>query len=632
VLVRRYAKVLALVAMLGLVAAACGGDDGGDTTGPETGATGETTTTGPEEFQQGGTLELGMIGDITTLDPQKSYYSVEWEYFRCCLLRTLLSYNGKPTSEGGAELFPDIAAALPEVSSDGLTWTFTLKSGIFYSPPFEDVEVTAGDFIRAMEREADPEATVGGYNFYYFPIEGFEEFGAGEADSISGLEAPDDSTLVVTTTAPAGEVPALFALNASAPIPPNGDARLGAAEGHTDNYGLHLVATGPYMLLGSEAMDFTLPPDEQPDVAGWDPGQSIQMVRNPSYDPATDGLRPAYPDAINVTIGGDEQDLFNKVQLGELDGIADSGPPSQVLRAYSTDPTLQPFLYINQDDVIRYLEFNLAVPPFDDVNVRKAVNFVVDKAGMRLLRGGESTGQIAGHIITNGLTGNILADYDPYASPNSAGDVEAAKAAMAASAYDSDGDGVCDDPVCDGVLAITDEADPYPDQAALLTENLAAIGITLDIKAFERSTMYAKCSDPATHMGICLAPGWGKDFPDAYTFGPPLFGSAAIFPSCCNRSLLGASSDLLSEAGYDVTEVPSADDAMAVCQALPVGDERVACWADIDVQMMEEFVPFVPYLFDNNVHVTSARIIHYSFDQFAGITAWDQLAIDPATF
>lgn len=626
--VRRYAKVLALVAVLGLVAAACGGDDDGGTTA----TTGETGATDTQEFQQGGTLNLGMVSDITTLDPQKSYYSVEWELYRCCLLRTLLSYNGKPTSEGGAELFPDIATGLPEVSSDGLTWTFTLKSGIFYSPPFQDVEVTSADFVRAMEREADPEATVGGYNFYYFPIEGFEEFGAGEADSITGLETPDDSTLVVTTTAPAGEVPALFALNASAPIPPNGDARLGAAEGHTDNYGLHLVATGPYMLLGSEAMDFSLPPDEQPDVAGWNPGRSIQMVRNPSYDPATDGLRPAYPDAIDITIGGDEADLFNKVQTGELDGVADSGPTAQVLRQYSTDPTLSPFLYVNQDDGVYYLEFNVAMPPFDDVDVRRAVNFVIDKAGLRLVRGGETTGQIAGHIIPDGLENDILVDYDPYASPNSAGDVEAAKAAMANSAYDSDGDGVCDDPVCDGVLAITDEGDPYPDQSPIISENLAAIGITLDIKAFERSTMYATCSDPKTQMGMCLAPGWFKDFPDAYTFGPPLFGSAAIFPSCCNRSLLGASPDLLSEAGYDITEVPSADDLMNACVALPAGDERVSCWADIDVAMMEQFVPFVPYLFANTIHVTSARIINYSFDQFAGLPAWDQQAIDPATF
>jgi hypothetical protein len=44
---------------------------------------------------------------------------------------------------------------------------------------------------------------------------------------------------------------------------------------------------------------------------------------------------------------------------------------------------------------------------------------------------------------------------------------------------------------------------------------------------------------------------------------------------------------------------------------------------------MEEVVPFVPFLFDNNVDITSQRIVNYSFDQFAGLAAWDQLAIAP---
>jgi hypothetical protein len=58
-----------------------------------------------------------------------------------------------------------------------------------------------------------------------------------------------------------------------------------------------------------------------------------------------------------------------------------------------------------------------------------------------------------------------------------------------------------------------------------------------------------------------------------------------------------------------------------------VGDERTTCWAELDKMLMEEIVPWVPYLFDNNVDVISARINNYSFDQFAGIAAWDQLAI-----
>jgi ABC-type transport system substrate-binding protein len=97
---------------------------------------------------------------------------------------------------------------LPEQSADGLTWTFCLKPGVRYAPPLEDVTVTAQDFIRAMEREGCSECSTGGYNFYYSAIEGFDEFVAGEVDSISGLEAPDDSTLIVrTTTHPTGDLP-----------------------------------------------------------------------------------------------------------------------------------------------------------------------------------------------------------------------------------------------------------------------------------------------------------------------------------------------------------------------------------------------------------------------------------------
>jgi peptide/nickel transport system substrate-binding protein len=621
---RRYLSVLALVAVLGLVAAACGGDDEGGT-----GATGATATGATGELQPGGTVELAMLGDVSAaFDPQKEYYSVTWAWYRCCLLRTLLSYNGRTTAEGGADLQPDIASALPEISSDGLTYTFTLKSDVQYGDPFGDVSVTSGDIVRALERESDPDASVGGYNFYYNVIDGFEDFGAGKADSIKGLETPDDSTLVVTLTEPAGYLPYLFSMHASAPIPPNGDAPLGAAEGHTRDYGRFLVATGPYQFLGSENLDFSVPADEQTPVAGYVPGRSVQLVRNPNYDPATDGLRPAYPDGFNISIGGDNNDLYNKVQAGELDGVVDGIVPPNVLRSYSTDPTLQPLLHINPSDASRYVSFNLAEPPFDDVHIRKAFNLALDKAGMRTFRGGESVGEIAGHIMVNSLQNNLLADYDPYATPNSAGDVTAAQAEIAQSKYDTDGDGVCDAPECSNILAATDEADPYPDQAALIQQNMEPLGLTFDVKSFERTTMYAKCNEPEAHVAACLGPGWGKDFPDGYTFADPLFGSAGIFPSCCNYQLVGASPELLSKAGYDVTEVPSVDDQIAEANS-QTGDARFQAWADLDTTLMEQIVPQAPYLFDNNVDITSARIINYSFDQFSGLAAYDQYAISP---
>ena len=144
---------------LALTASACGGGTDEPTQDTDPAATGEAPV--------GGTLKLALQSDVQeAFDPQKEYYGVAWAFDRCCLLRTLLSYNGKTTAEGGADVQPDLASAMPEVSADGLTWTFTLKPGIAYAPPLENVTVTAQDFIRAMEREACGECSTGGYSFY----------------------------------------------------------------------------------------------------------------------------------------------------------------------------------------------------------------------------------------------------------------------------------------------------------------------------------------------------------------------------------------------------------------------------------------------------------------------------------
>ena len=290
-------------------------------------------------------MHIALISDVQdAFDPQKEYSSVTWEYYRCCLLRTLLSYNGQTTDQGGSELRPDLAAEMPVVSDDGLTWTFTLKHGITYAPPMQDVTVTSSDIVRALEREACGTCNVGGYSFYYSAIKGFDAFAAGDADSISGLETPDDSTLVVTLNDPTGDLGYRLAMPASAPIPPlpgEPKARLGAATGHDPNWGQFLVATGPYMFEGSEAMDFSAPPKEQTPVAGYAPGRSIVLVRNPSWDASTDDLRPAYADRIETTIGGTAEDIALKIDSGDIDIGLDAVPPANQVQQYSTDPDLE---------------------------------------------------------------------------------------------------------------------------------------------------------------------------------------------------------------------------------------------------------------------------------------------------
>jgi len=76
------------------------------------------------------------------------------------------------------------------------------QAEIHYAPPLEDVEITAADFVRALMRTASPSGAYTAYPFNYSVVEGFDAYREGEAETITGLETPDEHTLVVRLTSP----------------------------------------------------------------------------------------------------------------------------------------------------------------------------------------------------------------------------------------------------------------------------------------------------------------------------------------------------------------------------------------------------------------------------------------------
>ena len=569
------------------------------------------------------------------LDPQKAYFSDSWELFRCCLLRTLMSYDGASTSQGGAILHPDLAASMPTVSNDGLTWTFHLKPGLHYAPPLGHVEIKAQDIIRALEREANPKASTGGYSFYYSVIEGFDAYAAGQADSISGLEAPDDATLRVHLVSPAGDLGERLAMPAGAPIPPNPAdpaARFGVATGHDDDYGGFLVASGPYMVEGSGALDFSLAPDEQHTASGLVPGKAITLVRNPSWDPASDGIRGAYVNRIEVSVGGTIEEAAAAVDQDRSDLVFYAGPPPQAppdqVRAYQSEPS-KGTVSIEPRDFLRYVSMNLAVPPLDDIHVRKAMNLVLDKARLQAIRGGPTATEVIGHVALNSLENNLLLNYDPYATPGHAGSVDLARKEMALSKYDKNGDGMCDAAACSGVLALGLNTSPiFISQSREIRKELAEIGIRIELKLMAPDQAFAKLADPKNHVALALTISWGKDYLNASNYFAPLFAAASIGSpgSATNYSMLGATPEQLRTWGYHVTEVPSVDDRINSC-LVQLGEAQLRCWADLDQYLMENVVPWVPYQSDSHIQVVPSRIVRYSYDQFADLPALDQIAL-----
>jgi peptide/nickel transport system substrate-binding protein len=623
----RHLRTFAAVAVLALAAVACSGGGGG----------GGTQSPAGEKPQKGGTLQIAQLGDVTAaFDPQKEYYQVSFAYYSCCLLRTLLGYNGLDLQHDGNTLFPDLATAMPEVSSDNLTWTFHMQQGLHYAPPLQDVEITAQDIVRALEREATP-AVAAGYGFYYTDIQGFQEYSDGKAKTISGLTTPDKYTLEVKLTQPAGDLGYRFALPATAPIPPNPSdpkATLGVAEGHTDDYGRFLVASGPYMFEGSENLDFSVPASKQKPVAGYVPNKSYSLVRNPSWSASTDNLRPAYVDAIQAQLGGEHAVLDQKVEANDVDLVFDtSSPEPQTIQKFESTPSLKDRIHVDPSSGNYYATMNLGTPPFDDVHVRKAVEYAIDKQAFRRLGGGALTAELAGHFVPDNLLADKLKGYDPYATPNSEGadspeGLQKAKDEMKQSKYDSNGDGVCDASACDNVLTVANNQKTAQAQATLIADNLKKIGISLNVKSFTQSGAYNQIFDPKNHVAFTTGwAGWLKDYPDAYTFFyPVMYGPNILSQYNTNYSMVGATPQQMKQYGYDVTTVAGMDPQIEKCFPL-TGDQRIQCWVDADKYLMETVVPIIPLEFSNTVTITSDRVVNWTYSAYNDSVSLQHIAL-----
>jgi hypothetical protein len=92
------------------------------------------------------------------------------------------------------------------------------------------------------------------------------------------------------------------------------------------------------MIAGSEKLDPTLPAAEQRPVAGYVPGRAMTLVRNPSWDPATDPLRPALSDRIEMRLGGSLGQAARDVDAGRVDLASQLVFPPE--RPGSPDPSL----------------------------------------------------------------------------------------------------------------------------------------------------------------------------------------------------------------------------------------------------------------------------------------------------
>lgn len=632
---RTTLALLGSVALIGaLGVAACGGSDDSKTTaggGTDTASGGGGGGGGTFLFTdgtpaKGGTYRIGVpdLGFTGGFDPSGEYLGWAWGLHQQLMTRGLVGYR-HVEGVAGTEPMPDLAEALPTGEKDNTVWTFKLKKGVKFAPPLNR-EVTSKDVAYAFERMATK--SVGAqYANYFYPIKGFQEMLDGKAKTIEGIATPDDQTITFTLKEPTADFLFRMAMPAAAPIP----QEIAKCFPKAGEYGRYVVGTGPYMIEGTDKLNISSCDAMKP-IAGFSPTDGMTFVRNPNYDPETDdpAQRSALPDSFEIIVNTNEKDVYDKIQAGELEDSAGLPVPPEIAREYATgDEAKKARFQAHPEDSTSYITMNLTVPPFDDIHVRKAVNWVMDKNALRLAWGGELYGSLTGHTIPSVLLGGKN-DIDPYATPDSAGDVNKAMEEMKQSAYDTNKDGKCDKG-CDGVLYLNRNYGPYAKMTPIVRDALSKIGINVDVKALPTGPAYTTLQTTKNLVPIASNARWGKDYPDASTFAVLFDGRNILATGNTNYALVGLTPEKAKEIGIaaPATPVPSVDADIDACNKLS-GQERIDCWVKFDEKVMTEVVPWVPYMNALNTHVLGPAVTQWDFDQDTGEAALAHVAVDPA--
>ena len=430
---------------------------------------------GDDTPRNGGVFVFHHEDGVDTLDPQIGYNELATMAVRFC-------YDGLLDYDHEGELFPQLVERLPEVSADGRVFRFRLKHGVHFHPTEAHPagrELTAADVSWTMHRLMARDTGSPGFVFFE-SIHGAREFHAGEAESISGIVVEDDYTLRFELDEPDQTFLNAMAMPFAYPVDRE------AVEANPEVPARACAGTGPFTL------------------ARWERGVQLEFER-------FEGYHAPYPrpDRSIFVENLDRNVAVMRFINGGIDATHRQNTADFLM--LRSQEAWRPYTEEHAMGSTWGLIMNTELAPFDNVHVRRAVAFAIDREGWARARSYRllPTNQ----LVPPGIPGYVedLPDAQRF-------DLERAREEMRLAGHP---DGI-DEPV-EVLIGTGDVGRIYGE---LIQQDLAAIGIQVELRALAFGTFLSESGTRGrvqAHIG-----GWNLDFPDPASFFDPLLHSNSI--------------------------------------------------------------------------------------------------------
>lgn len=512
---KRWSSVLAVVLAAGLAVTGCGGSDSKEETQVTADNGGQSVAAPGTE----GYLKMALNIDVQTTDVQKTSkdYMIPLNiYDRLVEIEV--------DESGNSQIVPGLAEDW-EISEDGLEYIFHLRKDVTFH---NGNAFTAEDVAYTLKRLLTVE---GGTNTSFADqIKGADALFSGETSELEGVEIVDDYTVKITL----GEAYAGFLACMSTPAVSIYDSESTEAAG--DQFGIEpsvTVGTGPFKL------------------ESWTLNDKIVLTRNDDYWRGAAALPGV---VINIVPDTETQTMM--FESGELDLI----DLDYVQDAVDHFTASYPEQIVSGNRLgITYFTMNQNIEPFNNLQVRKAVQMSIDRqAILDALYGGR--GNVEQGIFPHGLIGfnenQPVIQYDP----------EGAKALLAEAGY-ADGFDM-------EIAADSSASDTVTMALEIIKAQLEEVGIRAEIKTYDESTWLE--TRKSGELGSFMST-WSADYNDPDNFIYTFFGTAE---NSQMRSL-----------NYPDTEVM---DRVQAARSIVDETERVAEYQALEEKIIHEDAAWVP--------------------------------------